>query len=491
MATTNPLTAAFKADILSRIPGRGWTDGWLAEIARRTDIPDRIDGLYDPQCAGNFIRIQKSGLVTFYWNVRERLADGTVAPRNVRVGPHSPRREPGKVTLDQAREWVERLREAHRENRLPDVERELVALLASGPDRRRAPEPAPAPTSEKVSEAYALWFRHLSNKIEEATQDNIRSLFGGHVLPVIGDLALDEVKREHGIEIIRRLTESDKPRRATACKALDKAQQFLRWCERNGKLADRRSPFDGLRAEDWGGEVGERGRALTHEEIPVFWYGLDGCAMSDAARAVLRFLLLIPDRRGELHKALWGHFEPDAQGGALWVVPPQNRKLPKRERPKTEPLRVYLPPLAWEQVQIMRQSAPGDLACGVPYSETDRLMLVALAGYTKKVRGKTYSRQPTLVLPGDPLRSDGKARPTPHSLRHTFATRATDPEVGVDPFIAQRCLAHKVGGVDGVYDKSFYFEQRKEAVTKWCAHVAKLLREARPEPLREPLRVAV
>ena len=38
----------------------------------------------------------------------------------------------------------------------------------------------------------------------------------------------------------------------------------------------------------------------------------------------------------------------------------------------------------------------------------------------------------------------------------------------VDPVIAERCLNHKIKGVEGIYNRYQYFEERKQALTIWA-----------------------
>jgi hypothetical protein len=38
------------------------------------------------------------------------------------------------------------------------------------------------------------------------------------------------------------------------------------------------------------------------------------------------------------------------------------------------------------------------------------------------------------------------------------------PENGIPSHIAERCLNHKVRGVEGIYDRYDYLEERREAI---------------------------
>lgn len=58
----------------------------------------------------------------------------------------------------------------------------------------------------------------------------------------------------------------------------------------------------------------------------------------------------------------------------------------------------------------------------------------------------------------------GCERFTPHDLRRTARTHLS--ALGVPGFIAERCLNHKVRGVEGVYDRHEYIDERRAALCK-------------------------
>ena len=59
---------------------------------------------------------------------------------------------------------------------------------------------------------------------------------------------------------------------------------------------------------------------------------------------------------------------------------------------------------------------------------------------------------------------------TIHDFRRTARTHLG--KLGTLPNIAELCLNHKIKGVEGIYDKQGYFEERQEALDKWAAVVA-------------------
>ena len=55
---------------------------------------------------------------------------------------------------------------------------------------------------------------------------------------------------------------------------------------------------------------------------------------------------------------------------------------------------------------------------------------------------------------------------TVHDFRRTARTHLA--ALGVLPHIGERCLNHKVKGVEGIYNRHDFFEERKEALQKWA-----------------------
>lgn len=53
---------------------------------------------------------------------------------------------------------------------------------------------------------------------------------------------------------------------------------------------------------------------------------------------------------------------------------------------------------------------------------------------------------------------------TVHDLRRTC--RSLMAELGVPGHVAERCLNHKLKGVEGIYDRYDYYDERKRALIK-------------------------
>lgn len=61
---------------------------------------------------------------------------------------------------------------------------------------------------------------------------------------------------------------------------------------------------------------------------------------------------------------------------------------------------------------------------------------------------------------------------TPHDLRRTFSTRLH--KLGVQPYVVEKLLNHRMEGVMAVYNQHDYAEERLEALEKWSAELRRL-----------------
>jgi len=63
-----------------------------------------------------------------------------------------------------------------------------------------------------------------------------------------------------------------------------------------------------------------------------------------------------------------------------------------------------------------------------------------------------------------------------HDLRRTC--RSLLASAGVPGHVAERCLNHKLKGVEGIYDRYDYFDERKEALATVAGLMAPLINGA-------------
>jgi integrase len=170
-----------------------------------------------------------------------------------------------------------------------------------------------------------------------------------------------------------------------------------------------------------------------------------------------RLLLLLGVRKGELVRAQWAEF--DLAAGS-WTVPD--------ERSKTGAgFVVPLPALAVSWLEELRIRAAGS-PWVFPARRTGRRAAPHMAGDTLNV---ALSRV-----------DHGLPHFTVHDLRRTVRTQLA--ALGIPPHVAERCLNHKLRGVEGVYDRHDYLDERRAALEQWAAVLSGLDGGAVVVPLR-------
>ena len=75
---------------------------------------------------------------------------------------------------------------------------------------------------------------------------------------------------------------------------------------------------------------------------------------------------------------------------------------------------------------------------------------------------------------------------TIHDFRRTARTHLA--AMGVAPYIAERCLNHAIKGVEGIYNRHDFFDERKDALQKWADLLDEIERgeDKKVVPIRRP-----
>jgi integrase len=189
-------------------------------------------------------------------------------------------------------------------------------------------------------------------------------------------------------------------------------------------------------------KVRPRERALSDAEIAALWRA---CS-DDALGKVVKLLLLSGARRAEVCGMRWS--ELDMETG-LWRLPGERTK---NKRAHTLPL----PPLALDIIATVPRVLGRDHLFGersergFTYWETKRDLDARLGDTVKPWRA--------------------------HDLRRTAATGMAD--IGVQPHVIEAVLNHVSGhkaGVAGIYNRSSYEREVKNALALWADHVRTLV----------------
>lgn len=188
---------------------------------------------------------------------------------------------------------------------------------------------------------------------------------------------------------------------------------------------------------------------LTREELQL----LLAAPMRRRNALAIRILLATAVRSGELYQAKWADVNLD---GAQWHIP----------KSKTgAAMGIPLPPIVVDWFRDRRTLA-GNSAHVLPAHSRSR---------ASRHGGDIHLDKNRLRAAVDHwLRTEKPAvrRFTPHDLRSTVRSHLR--AMGVPRDISEMCLNHKLSGVEGIYDRHTYFEERREALGKWAEVLSSL-----------------
>jgi integrase len=265
------------------------------------------------------------------------------------------------------------------------------------------------------------------------------------VAPIIGGLALDQVNPRDIRFTINKIADSDPP--TTSNDALMYCKQLFRHGIKLGLIVT--NPAEAFRVGDAGGVEKSRSRALSIEEIESvfssFRQNADQFVRENFLFAAI--LVVLGVRKGELIASKWAEFELGSDI-PIWHIP--------KERNKTgAAISVPLP--------------------GAVVKWLDELKIRAYCSefvFPNRRPSKRFGHASpdTINAAIYKLFGEGKLSVehfTIHDLRRTC--RSLMAGEGVPGHVAERCLNHKIRGVEGIYDRYDYFDERYEALNKIAA----------------------
>jgi integrase len=193
-----------------------------------------------------------------------------------------------------------------------------------------------------------------------------------------------------------------------------------------------------------GGKQETRERALSREELTALFKEM--AAAKGFGRdnyLTIKLLLLLCVRKCELTKSLKSEFDLD---GAVWTL--------EKGRTKTKSkIDIPLPQQAIDALgELFTRSADSDYL--LPARKAQHNKLPYISEVTLNVALQKIS---------------GIDHFTIHDLRRTAKTKMQ--ELGIDEFISERCLNHKITGMAGTYGRHDFFEERKKALQLWANYI--------------------
>ena len=296
-------------------------------------------------------------------------------------------------------------------------------------DKRKASVPTFREAAGRTFEASRRRWR------SEKTAANWMQQLERHAFPVLADLPVDQIGREHVLRVLspiwgRKLDISRKLR--------GRIRAVLAWCQAHGfvEVNVAGEAIDGALAPMPAVEA--HYRALAFGEVGKALETIEASRASLSARACFRFVVLTACRSGEARAATWNEINTEARE---WRIPASRMKTNAEHRvPLSDAALAVL-----ELVRPLRDQSdvvfPSPLRAGRPLSDMTLTKV---------------------------LRDTGLAdRATVHGFRSSF--RDWCAETGKPREVAEAALAHVVGGVEGAYFRSDLFERRRRLMDQWAA----------------------
>ncbi|GKQ07495.1 MULTISPECIES: tyrosine-type recombinase/integrase [Enterobacteriaceae] len=327
--------------------------------------------------------------------------------------------------------------------------KELAARVALGYDVAGEKQARKAEALERIEEEKnALRVSDLAAEYFERQildrwkhPDILRRRIEKDINPNIGGLKVEDVRPRHIDDMLQKIVARGAP---------TVANDVLRWTRRIFDYAIKRhalevNPAGAFEIADAGGQEKSRERWLTRDELIRFFQAMRMAkGFSRENELTMKLLLALCCRKMELCGAPWAEFDLD---GAIWHLPAERVK-------NGDAIDIPLPPPAVEWLRELHRISGGS-----------RWVLPARKMQHRMI---PHIQESTLPVALAKVRHEMPDTPnfTIHDFRRTGRTHLA--ALGVDPVVAERCLNHRIKGVEGIYNRHQYFDERRHALELWA-----------------------
>ncbi|MDY0746433.1 tyrosine-type recombinase/integrase [Paucibacter sp. R3-3] len=310
------------------------------------------------------------------------------------------------------------------------------------------------PTVKKLGE---LWReRYITPRYKHPSV--VERVLRLHVDPVIGALAPKDVKPMHIDRILQRTVAGGAP--TVANDALLYMNRMFKMAVRNHWIE--RNPAAEFEISDAGGSEIPRDRALALPELELLATAMRETPNFGRENELSIWLLLaLCVRKMELLSAPWEQFN-------------FKRRIWKLDKPSTKTNSEIEIPLADPVIEWLEELRV--LSYGKAYVFPARRLVRERMGVRTTNRFPHVSPD-TLNLALKRLETLEIEHFTVHDMRRTARTNMA--RLGVDRFVAERALNHKLKGVEGIYDRHDYFAERFSALETWASVLSALAKGAK------------
>lgn len=171
-------------------------------------------------------------------------------------------------------------------------------------------------------------------------------------------------------------------------------------------------------------------------------------------------LVLLGVRKGELTEAMWSEFDLKKKA---WYLPSERSK-------SGVAIDIPLPDLAIQWLNELKVRSLGS-AYVFPNRRSSKMPHMGKDTLNRAI-AKLFGREPGRAVQPENKMGD-IAYFTVHDLRRTC--RSLLAAIGIPGHVAERCLNHALKGVEGIYNRHDYFNERREALDLLAKKLAPLI----------------
>ena len=350
---------------------------------------------------------------------------------------------------------------------------ELVSQGIDPADQRRQQRAArraassPLPVKNRFFQVAEAW---LDSRVKSGYYEKnargvsvVQSYLDRRILPVIGQIPIDELKPQDVYECL-------KPLWVTTTEAKNKCRTIIssvfKWAQASG-MTDKQNPADmrgplGVLLENLSPHVKQPRNygSLAPEDVPDFFSAL--LEWNTVTSLCFAFTILTAARSKQVRTARWSDIDLEAK---TWRCPEEAMKVKGRGS-----FTVFLSDAAVDLLKKVTPFVGNDLVFASPFTGKP-LTDMAVSSLVKKMnqqaekegRAPWLDKRQTEQL-GTPIRI------TVHGSRASFMTwtRTGENLKRFDSKAVEMCLAHSVDdGYGGAYDRAELVEERRKIMEAW------------------------
>ncbi len=332
------------------------------------------------------------------------------------------------------------------------------------PDRTRRLQDANQPTEGNISGLLDSYVARYVKARNLRSAGMIEAQLDRLVKPKIGKVGIYDLKRSQISRMLDEIADDHGPRMADLVLAY--VRKAFNWYEVNGHDDDFVSPVVRGMARLKPSER-QRERVLADDEIRDMWAALDTVTEPACFPAYVRMLLLTATRRSEVADMTAAELDGD-----LWTIPAARYKTSRDTK------RDHVIPLSTMAHEVLGTVTPPKNRKNDYFIFSTTKGEKAFAGFSKAKTALDEALADIRKKAGRPPMEDF----TFHDLRRTARTLLA--RAGVRDDIAERCLGHVIKGVEKVYNRHTYLDEKREAFEKLAALVSRILNPANVVAMR-------